>query len=85
MGAGLYFHNLFHNKDYKQSATTVPDNKSVQLACNCIDDFTTPFTETEIIDLPGITPLFADHTSFYKESTSYSFHLFNSLRAPPVA
>ena len=85
MGAGLYLHNLFHNKDFKQSSAALQDNKSVRFACNCIDDFTMPFMETDEVGLPAIASSYFDHVSFYKESVSFSFHFFNSLRAPPVA
>lgn len=81
MGAGLYFHNLFHNKDYKSAA----DNRTTKYSCNCIDDFTTPFTETSSIELPPVASFYADCTSFYNESIPFSFHFYNSLRAPPVA
>jgi hypothetical protein len=82
MGAGLYLHNLFHTKDYKHSST-LPNNKSVKFACNCIDDFTTLFAETEILELSHVTPFYFDHNSIYKWPISASFHFFNSLRAPP--
>src|ERR1041385_7565301 len=76
MGAGLCLHNLFHNKDYKSSSATLPDNKRVNYACNCIDDFTMPFTETDIVELPSIATSYSEHTSlFYKEPLSFSFHL----------
>ena len=83
MGAGLFLHNLFHNKDFRQSSSAFPDSKKINYACNCIDDFTMPFTETNIVELPGITVPFFDHTLFYKEPVSFSFHFFNSLRGPP--
>ena len=85
IGAGLYLHNIFHSKDYKQADASLPDNKSVRFVCNCIDDFTMPFTETDEVRLPVIPSSYFDHVSFYKESISFSFHFFNSLRAPPFS
>lgn len=82
MGVGLYLHNLFHTKDYK---TSPAGNKSVKYSCNCIDDFTTPFTETDAIELPPVASAFSELSSFYKESILFSFHFYNSLRAPPAA
>ena len=84
MGAGLYLHNIFHSKDYKQADASLPDNQSVRLACNCIDDFTMPFTETSNVELTAAPTSYLEYVSFYKESISFSLHLFNSLRAPPV-
>jgi hypothetical protein len=84
MGAGLYLHNIFHGKDYAQSSATLPLNPSVKFACNCIDDFTMPFTEADVITLPAIITAFDEHTSFYKVSVSSTIHFFNSLRAPPA-
>ena len=85
MGAGLYLHNLFHNKYFTQSSSAFPDTHKIFYACNCIDDFTMPFTETNSVELPGIAVAYFDHVSFFKEPVSFSFHFFNSLRAPPVA
>lgn len=83
MGVGLYLHNLLHNKDYNQSSAALPDGKKVNYTCNCIDDFTMPFTETSIVELLVVNSSDFEYTSFYKESIPFSFHFFNSLRAPP--
>jgi hypothetical protein len=81
MGGGLYLHNLFHNKDFK----TTGGNTTVQYSCNCIDDFTMPFTEADVVELPPIPITHFNHNSFYKEPISFQIRFFNSLRAPPIA
>ena len=82
MGVGLYLHNLLHSKDYKASAA---GNRTAQYSCNCIEDFTMPFTETNVVELPTVVDSHFEYTSFYKETILFSFHFYNSLRAPPIA
>lgn len=83
IGVGLFLHNLFHTTEHKQSATTTPDNKAINFACNCIDDFSSPFDETISIDPPALIIHQGVLVSFYQQSAPAVFYLFNSLRAPP--
>ena len=84
MGVGLTLHNIFHSKNYNQSSANT-DNNSSNYSCNCIDDFTMPFTETEAVDIPLAPVSYFEFIAFYKVTESYTSDLFTSLRAPPVS
>ncbi|MFI5188215.1 MAG: hypothetical protein ACHQF0_15905 [Chitinophagales bacterium] len=83
-GVELYLHNWLHAGNYKQSLPNAPRKNVVSYSCNCIDDFSMPFAES--------TPEIGSSTaiphqifySLYIRSDSFSFLLFNSLRAPPA-
>jgi hypothetical protein len=85
MGIELYLHNLLHTKNCSQPSSGLPHINTVSYSCNCIDDFTMPFTPTEVVELPAKLTSYIDITFSYKESFSSILHLFNSLRAPPVS
>jgi hypothetical protein len=81
-GFGLVIHNIFHTKNFSQSSKS-PDNTS-NYSCNCIDDFTMPFTETETVDIPLAPVSYFEFISFYRATESYTSKFFNTLRAPPA-
>jgi hypothetical protein len=82
-GVGLFLHNVFHATEANKAESSSSNDNTISYACNCVDDFSSPFTETENIKVPSVNsfpdPLF----SFYQRSSFTSFYLFNSLRAPP--
>lgn len=80
MGAGLLLHNLLHAR----SATSQTDgSKEISFACNCIDDFSMPFTETEEQVLP--VPVLSHVTApvFVADRIPFTTPVFSSLRGPP--
>jgi hypothetical protein len=83
-GVGLFLHNVFHVTEQNESAIPSSSNdNAISYACNCIDDFSSPFDETETINIPTVVHYSVVLFSFYQQSFFSSFYLFNSLRAPP--
>ena len=82
-GAGLALHNIFHTKNYNQTPAN-SDGTTSNYSCNCIDDFTMPFAETEAVNIPLAPVSYFEFISFYNVTESYTSDLFNSLRAPPA-
>lgn len=86
MGAGLFVHNLLHDKATPEK-TPVKKNeagKEISFSCSCVDSFLMPFAEA---DQPTVLPIF---TTYYKPVDRYVeqvYHIsliFSSLRGPPV-
>jgi hypothetical protein len=83
IGFGMFYHNWQHSKT---CSTTLPlSSPSVDgVNCNCIDDFSMPFTGSgvDIITAPKIystlflSPSIESGTDFYQ--------CFHALRAPPA-
>ena len=81
-GVGLFLHNVLHVTETNQETPSSNDN-AISFACNCIDDFSSPFTETEHIDLTTFSSYPVVLFSFTEQDVPAAFYLFNSLRAPP--
>ncbi len=86
MGAGLYVHNLVHN-DRDQEQTHDRHNeaaKEISFACNCVDNFLTPFIETHelVVEQPLI--IHATATNSFTEGRYFTSIIFSPLRGPPV-
>lgn len=85
-GAGLFVHNLLHAKNANDPSKPENENKNgISYACNCIDDFLTPFTET---DEPVCFQNNIKHTIpvvFLKEDIPFRTVIFSSLRGPPAS
>jgi hypothetical protein len=81
-GFGIYFHNSQHI----QVANTKCDEHSVGITsfhCNCIDDFSMPFTETDDT-INSFSPVFLQNfIASPTNSVVNTSRFFNSLRAPP--
>ncbi|MEI9944451.1 MAG: hypothetical protein WDN26_09570 [Chitinophagaceae bacterium] len=82
-GTGLFLHNLLHTK----SAKEVPhqQNKNdLNYACTCVDDFLTPFTETEeFVCIQNISEHVIPVT-FFEARISFRAPVHSSLRGPPA-
>ena len=80
-GAGLLYHNLFH--DSSRNEAPVSAEKNTSLTCACIDDYLMPFESAEqpqlsipftvVIPTPGI---FEDRLPFYTP-------VYSLFRGPP--
>jgi len=81
-GVGLFLHNVLHVTETNEASLPSNDN-AINYACNCIDDFSSPFTETVAVDLPVLNSYPVVFFSFCKQYIPSAFYLFNSLRAPP--
>lgn len=83
VGAGLFLHDLLHTANAKYPLQEKGTGKDIAYACNCIDDFLTPFIET---DEPVAFTTILLHTTpvdFFKEDLVFTSRIFSSLRGPP--
>jgi hypothetical protein len=86
MGAGLFVHNLLHDKG---SADQSPIQKSegtkeISFSCSCVDNFLMPFAEA---DQPIVSQTTSVHSRPFNGYTEQPYHvslIFSSLRGPPV-
>jgi hypothetical protein len=83
MGGGLYLHNWLHAKS-ESTVPLSPGKNIVSYSCNCIDDFSMPFTECdEKIANIIVAPAF-QHNISLQSFIPFSSTFFFSLRAPPA-
>lgn len=83
LGGGLYLHNWLHAKS-ESTIPLSPGKNIVSYSCNCIDDFSMPLTHPASEVFLNASE---SHQIFFSSSIqphSFSFLLFNSLRAPPA-
>lgn len=83
MGMSLYLHNWLHAPKQHTAESKPISSQEIQFACGCINDFTLPFTETTVPDIPVpvtvVKQVYA--TPVYAIPAVYKY--FHSLRAPP--
>jgi len=85
MGAGLFIHNLLHDKA-PTSESPVKNNdsaKEISFACSCVDNFLMPFvdaTEPAVIQRP-LT--WSQPVEAYTEQVYFTSLFFSPLRGPP--
>jgi hypothetical protein len=84
MGGGLYLHNWLHVKSCERSIPKTAGNSITSYSCNCIDDFSMPLMQPASEIFSNVTETKQIFFSSPIPSHSFSFLLFNSLRAPPV-
>lgn len=86
MGAGLFVHNLLHDKTttdqfpIQKSEST----KEINFSCSCVDNFLMPFAEA---DQPIVSEIISVHpkpVNGYAEQPYHISLIFSSLRGPPV-
>ena len=86
MGAGLYVHNLVHN-DRDQEPTHDRHNeaaKEISFACNCVDNFLTPFIEADELVAEPPPTIYDVVTDSFTEGIYFTSIIFSPLRGPPV-
>ena len=84
-GVELYLHNWLHTNNYKQSLPQSQDKNVASRPCNCIDDFSMPFTESIEPPVQAIFSTEVEFISLQECSTPSSSIFFYSLRGPPVS
>ena len=87
IGAGLFMHNLLHDKKtLVQTQAKKHDNaKEISFACSCVDNFLMPFIEAET---PVVTPPLVVYTkpgNAFTEPVYFTSLIFSSLRGPPMS
>jgi hypothetical protein len=85
MGAGLFVHNLVHDKKSDQSPIEQRDNgREINFACKCIDDFLMPFVADDQLPVLHKPELVLVTYDIYTESILHAPFLASLLRGPPV-
>ena len=86
MGAGLFVHNLLHDKATTDQSPIKKNEstKEISFSCSCVDNFLMPFAEA---DQPVISQIVTAHPKPVDGYTEQPYHIsliFSSLRGPPV-
>lgn len=79
-GAGLLLHNLLHTSQVTDNA---PENKEINFACNCIDDFLMPFAGPDEPVIPAVIEKHESPVDYFTEDILYRKAVLASLRGPP--
>ena len=82
-GVGLFLHNVLHVSETNKETPSSNDN-AINFACNCIDDFSSPFTEVDAFEIREINNHPNNFIPFAEQQGSPSSYKFISPRAPPV-
>ena len=86
MGAGLFIHNLLHDKA-ATSQSPVKKNegaKEISYACSCVDNFLMPFVEATEPAVIQKQLTWSKPVDAYTEQLCFRSQYFSALRGPPV-
>lgn len=84
IGAELYIHNLLHKDKAQTHSRHNEAAKEISFACNCVDNFLTPFIEADewVVEQPPT--IYAAVTDPFTEEIYFTSIIFSPLRGPPV-
>ena len=82
IGFGIFYHNWQHAKVCSTAPTSTPSITGSN--CNCIDDFSMPFTETDAEINPALNFSYSIFLSPSIERVSNFYQCFHVLRGPPA-
>ena len=84
MGTGLLLHSVFHAAGPHEEQPSKKAGEDLSYACNCIDDFLTPFAETATAS--PATPVFcqSDPVQYFSKDPVATFVYIYRLRGPPA-
>lgn len=85
MGAGLFIHNLVHDKSEatKTSSKQNGNSNEINFACSCVDDFLMPYTGADEIKDLQKPVVHTEHVTAYTDRFYFTTLIFSSLRGPP--
>jgi len=86
MGAGLFIHNLLHDKA-SASQSPVKNNegaKEITFTCSCVDNFLMPFVEATEPAAIQVSLTWSKPDVAYSEQAYFRSLYFSALRGPPV-
>lgn len=87
IGAGLFVHNLLHDKKQQvQAQAKNHDNaKEISFACSCVDNFLMPFVEADepVVIHPPV--VYNKPGNTFTEPVYFTALIFSSLRGPPMS
>jgi len=86
MGAGLFIHNLLHDKapTGQSPAKKNESTKEISFSCNCVDSFLMPFVEGGALIVLHKSCTHAKPVDAYTEQSYFTSLIFSALRGPPV-
>ena|SRR5258705_4095934 len=83
IGFGIFYHNWQHTKNCSTGSPASSAHLN-NTNCNCIDDFSMPFTETDEQVIFSAPIFLQEFSSLPAVSFFTAFRFYNSLRAPPA-
>lgn len=84
VGAGLYIHNRLHKDKAQTHSQHNEAAKEISFACNCVDNFLTPFIEANEWVVAQSPTIYAVVTDSFTEEIYFTSIIFSPLRGPPV-
>jgi hypothetical protein len=85
-GAGLILHNLLHtNKQTADTAQQDNSNTEASYACNCLNDFLTPFVDADEPVIFAVIEKPVAEVEFFSWYIPFYSPVFSSLRGPPAS
>lgn len=86
MGAGLFVHNLLHDKAASNQSPVKKNEsaKEINFACSCVDNFLMPFVEADGSSVLPNPRAYSKPVDSYIEPSYFTSLIFSSLRGPPV-
>jgi hypothetical protein len=80
-GAGLLYHNLFH--DNSRDEAPLSTEKSSSLTCTCLDDYLMPFEGAEEPQLSIPFTIAIPTPAHFEDRLAFYTPLYSLLRGPP--
>jgi len=86
-GGGLLIHNSRHTSNEKRELPGGENKKgnTANYGCSCLDEFLTPFTETELSVFSSPVIITTARTLTYKKDILSRTSVYSLLRGPPVS
>jgi hypothetical protein len=86
-GGGLLIHNSRHTSNEKKELPAGENKKgnTANYGCSCLDEFLTPFAETESPVFFSPVIIAAVHTLTYKKDILSSTSVYSLFRGPPLS
>ena len=86
MGAGLFIHNLLHDKAPTGQSPVKKNEgaKEISYVCSCVDNFLMPFVEATEPDVIQKPLTWSQSVAVYTERVYFTSLYFSPLRGPPV-
>lgn len=80
-GAGLFYHDLFHESSSNRSSSDTENN--ITYSCTCIDDYLMPFEGAEQTHLSAPVVKFILIAESFDHNLFFHTLVFSPLRGPP--
>ena len=86
-GGGLLIHNSRHTSNEKKELPGGENKKgnTANYGCSCLDEFLTPFTETEVSIFSSPVIVIPTYAIVYKKDILSHTSIYSFFRGPPVS